>query len=204
MLRCYVRPDAVRRPQGLRQDYNGPPQPDAVKTAALPPLGEGGPARAQPLTERAKEPRGAIQHALWENYIAAGAEAYQQGRYAEAEKQLTAALKEAEALVPAAPRLVTTLHNLAEVYRTQGKYPEAEPLHKRALAIQHEALGPHHLDVAVSLNKLAFLYYTQGKYGAAEPLYLRMLPILERAVGPEHPRLAKTLNKIGTAAHRAG
>lgn len=35
---------------------------------------------------------------------------------------------------------------------------EAEPLYRRALAIQEKALGPEHADVAVSLNNLANVY----------------------------------------------
>jgi Tetratricopeptide repeat len=38
---------------------------------------------------------------------------------------------------------------------SQGRYPEAEPLHKRALAIYEKALGPDHPDAALYLNNLA-------------------------------------------------
>ena len=40
------------------------------------------------------------------------------------------------------------------MYRAQGKYGEAEALHKRALAIREKALGASHLDVAWTLNNL--------------------------------------------------
>ena len=80
----------------------------------------------------------------WETFVTAGAEAYQQGNYAEAEKSWLAALKEAQEFRPADPRLATSLDNLAALYNAQGKYAEAEPLHKRALAIFEKALGPEH------------------------------------------------------------
>ena len=67
--------------------------------------------------------------------------------YPEAEKQWSAALKEAEGFGPQDPRLATTLNNLGEVYRAQAKYAEGEPLYKRALAIREKALGPEHPDV---------------------------------------------------------
>ncbi len=51
-----------------------------------------------------------------------------------------------------------SLTNLAILYQTQGRYAEAEPLHRRALAIREKALGPDHPDVAASLNNLASLY----------------------------------------------
>ena len=44
------------------------------------------------------------------------------------------------------------------LYGEQGRYAEAEPLYKRALAISEKALGPEHPDVASSLNNLAMLY----------------------------------------------
>ncbi len=76
------------------------------------------------------------QGAKWESYITAAQQAYQQADYAEAEKQFEAALKQAEAFGPDDVRLATSLNNLGELYRVQGKYSEAEPLHKRALAIR--------------------------------------------------------------------
>ena len=46
------------------------------------------------------------------------------------------------ALGPEHPDLAVWLNNLALLYQTQGRYAEAEPLHKRSLAIQEKALGP--------------------------------------------------------------
>ena len=63
--------------------------------------------------------------ATWEAHSAAAQEAYQQGDYAEAEKQLRAALKKAEGFEPQDPRLAATLNNLAELYRAQARYAEA-------------------------------------------------------------------------------
>ena len=97
----------------------------------------------------------------WQSHMDAATTAYQQGNYPEAEKQLVAALKEAERFGPQDPRLARTLSSLAEFYEIQGKYAEAEPLHKRALAIFEKALGPEHRNVAQSLNNLAVQYCTQ-------------------------------------------
>jgi len=130
---------------------------------------------------------------LWEKDNVAGGQAYQQGRYAEAQKSLLAALEQAEKFGDDNFLLATSLNNLAELYRTQGKYAEAEPLHQRALAIWEKALGPGHPNVAMSLNNLANLYHRQGKYAEAEPLYQRALAIDEEALGPEHPNVATSL-----------
>ncbi len=65
------------------------------------------------------------------------AELYTQGRYQQALPFAEKALKLAEHEFGSDhPTTVTSLNNLAELHRAQGKYAEAEPLHKRALAIQ--------------------------------------------------------------------
>ncbi len=48
-------------------------------------------------------------------------------------------------------------NHLGELYRLQGRYAEAEPLYKRALAIKEKFLGPEHPEVATSLNNLGLL-----------------------------------------------
>ncbi len=144
------------------------------------------------------------QGAIWDTYTDAGVRAYKKGNYLEAERQLKAALKEAEGFGPQAPRLATSLNNLAELYRAQGKYAEAEPLHKRALAISEKALGPEHPHVATSLNNLAALYNAQGKYAEAEPLYKRSLAIFEKALGPEHPHVATALENYALLLRKTG
>ncbi|MBE3035878.1 MAG: tetratricopeptide repeat protein [Candidatus Atribacteria bacterium] len=45
---------------------------------------------------------------------------------------------------PDHPDVATSLNKLAELYRAQGRYSEAEPLYKRALAIAEKTLGAHH------------------------------------------------------------
>ena len=42
------------------------------------------------------------------------------------------------------PDTATSLNNLAGLYQSQGKYPEAEPLYERALAISEQILGSKH------------------------------------------------------------
>ncbi len=109
----------------------------------------------------------------WESYMAAGVKAYQQSNYPEAEKQWVAALKEAEGFGPQDPRLATSLNDLGEVYRLQGKYAEAEPLYKRSLAIYEKALGPEHPNVATSLENYAALLRKTGRSDEATEMEAR-------------------------------
>ncbi len=62
--------------------------------------------------------------------------------------------------------MATSLNNLALLYGSKGKYAEAEPLHKRALAIREKTLGPEHPDLGGSLNNLAELYRATGRYAS--------------------------------------
>jgi tetratricopeptide (TPR) repeat protein len=80
----------------------------------------------------------------------------------------------------------------------RAQYVEAEPLHKRALAIYEKALGAEHPHTATSLSNLAELYYSQGRYGKAEPLLKRSLAICEKALGADHPYTAASLNNLAT------
>ena len=122
----------------------------------------------------------------WEMHNTAGREAYQQGRYGEAEEYFSAALKEAENFGPEDPRLALSLSHLAIVYHSQGKSAEAEPLHKRALAIMEKAFAPEHPNVATSLNNLGEVYVEQDKYAEAEQLFKRSLAIREKALESRH------------------
>jgi len=88
------------------------------------------------------------------------------------------------------------LSNLANLYQSQGKYEQAEPLNIRALSIREKALGGDHCDTAASLNNLAELYKLQGKYEQAEPLFNRALEIFENRRGPDHPDTGSGLSNL--------
>ena len=109
----------------------------------------------------------AAQGTSWKEYMEAAGKAYQQADYARAEKLVKAALREAEKFGEQDPRFATSLNNLAELYRVQGKYVEAEPLYQRSLAIREKALGPEHPQVAT--GSLA-IYRNQGKYAGRNAL----------------------------------
>jgi tetratricopeptide (TPR) repeat protein len=107
------------------------------------------------------------------------------------------ALKVAEQTFgPDHPNVASSLNNLAEVYRAQESYADAEPLLKRALELREKALGPDHPAVAESLDNLVWLYIVQENYKKAEPLQKRALAILEKVKGPDHPAVAESLDNL--------
>lgn len=122
---------------------------------------------------------------------------YERARYAEAELLYQRVLHiEKQQLGPTHPDLITSLNNLANLYRAQEKYQQAEPLFQRALRISEQTRGPNHLDVAHLLDRLAILYLEQGKYEQAEPLFQQALHIREEALGSDHPDVARLLNHL--------
>ena len=66
--------------------------------------------------------------------------------------------------------VATGLNNLAELYRVQGNYAQAEPLYKRSLAIFEKALGSDHPNVATTLENYAELVRTMNRETEAEKM----------------------------------
>ncbi|MEN8259162.1 MAG: tetratricopeptide repeat protein [Pseudomonadota bacterium] len=94
------------------------------------------------------------------------------------------------------PLLGQSFNNLAQLYRLQGRYNEAENLYLRAKAIWETVLNTEHPDQGVILNNLAELYQAMGNYQKAESFYNRALKIREAALGPDHTDVAQTLKNM--------
>ncbi len=165
----------LKRALSIREKALGPAHPDVIQSLNnLAGLyhDQGRTAEAEPLLKRAQdlEERTAAQVALWQSYMALGTAAHQKGKYAEAEINFKAGLAIAEEFRPEGQHLASNLNNLATLYDDQGRYAEAQPLVKRALAIVEKALGPEHPHVAQSLNNLALLYQAGGAHTGPPPL----------------------------------
>jgi len=80
------------------------------------------------------------------------------------------------------------LSNLADHYRIQGKYAEAEPLYKRALTINEKALGPEHPEVAQSLENYSALLHKTGRSDEATTLEARAKAIRAKHAGKNPQR----------------
>ena len=80
------------------------------------------------------------------------------------------------------PNVATTLNSLAALLRAANRLDEAEPLLRRALAIDEASYAPDHPDVAMGLNNLAALLLDRNRLDEAEPLYRRALAIREKVL----------------------
>jgi tetratricopeptide (TPR) repeat protein len=130
------------------------------------------------LLQMAPEPEG---DAAWSAQDDAASQALQEGRLPEAARLFQAAIKEAEKFGSEDYRVAQSLTGLAETYRLQKKYTDAEPLHRRALAILERTFGPEDRNVAGSLINLGALLADESKYAEAEPLLKRALEIRWKA-----------------------
>ena len=88
------------------------------------------------------------------------------------------------------------MSGLGLVLKIKGAWQEAEPLMRRALAIDERSLGAENPTVAIRLNNLAQLLQDTNRLAEAEPLMRRALAIDEGAFGAEHPEVAIRLNNL--------
>lgn len=149
---------------------------------------------AQDSFEHGKAPAEAAGAQQWEERVRNLRSAFEEARYADAERECRAALQCAESFGYQDPRFISTLNDLGEIYRAQGRYSEAEPVLQQALALCRETpAGIHGVQV---MNNLAALYAVQGKLGEAEKYYLSALQTAERLLAPDDGALGASLNNL--------
>jgi len=90
------------------------------------------------------------------------------------------------------------MNDLGQLYDAKAQYDEAEPLMRRALAIDENSHGPVHPDVARDLNNLALLLQATNRPEQAEPLMRRAVDICSQTYGPDDPQLATSLDGLAT------
>jgi tetratricopeptide (TPR) repeat protein len=75
--------------------------------------------------------------------------------------------------------LAESLAELGRVYRSLGRFAEADTTFQRSLTMREQMLGPNHLEVAMSLIYLANSCREQGNFLPAKGLLKRALAIAE-------------------------
>lgn len=86
--------------------------------------------------------------------------------------------------------------NLGVLLKEKSLYSEAEPLMRRALAIDETAFGSDHPNTTTSLGNLAQLLHDMDRLDEAEPLIRRALAIDELTFGNDYPKVAIHLNVL--------
>jgi tetratricopeptide (TPR) repeat protein len=94
-------------------------------------------------------------------------------------------------------RVSNKMNDLALWLSNRAEHGEAEPLFRRALAIDEKSFDPEHPNVARDLNNLASLLSATNRLVEAEPLYRQVLRILaefSHRTGHEHSHFRTAIN----------
>lgn len=144
----------------------------------------------------AAQPAPVAAPASLESAIREGTTAYVRGEYRDAARILEQALgpKLVAGAADAAHEPVALSH-LANLYRLQGRYAEAETAARRAVARLEQALGADDPEVARELSRLGGVLRAQGRYREAEAVLLDVLDRL-RPYGVDHAYVATCLASL--------
>jgi tetratricopeptide (TPR) repeat protein len=102
------------------------------------------------------------------------------------------------------PKTLKTLSRLATTADAEGRFKEAESLHRQVLEMRRRLLGPEHPDTLNSMHGLAKAYYGQGKYADAEALDRQTLDSRRRVLGPHHPDTLASMNHLAAVYKQLG
>ncbi len=133
------------------------------------------------------------------------AEAYRElARYDEAERLHGDALALKRRLGASPSAVASSLNNLGLTLSERGRYADAEPLLREAIATWSEHDGPASEYVAVGLNNLASILRQQGRLGDAVPVLEQAIAIRRQRFGNGHPALAQALGHLGQVYNAQG
>ncbi len=112
------------------------------------------------------------------------------GRFPEAEALLE---RSRQLAAPGSSDRAAALHNLALVYKMTGRYAEAVPLLRQALAIWQDSPGQFQPQIIAAWNSLAELRVNQEHYREAETYFTRALDLAVQRFGDGHPDVGAIL-----------
>lgn len=120
--------------------------------------------------------------AEWEKFTQAGADAFRENRFGEAERQFQSSITEAKTFGENDLRMATSLTNLGVLYNSRGQFDKAEPLFERAVHIKQKTLGPFNVEVADSAARLCQFYLKRKKYEKADPICNKIIQFGEMQI----------------------
>jgi len=129
-----------------------------------------------------------------------------EGRYAEAERDLRDALARQRALYgDVHPDIARTLKDLARALADAGDLNQAIPIMESAVAMQRRLRGSEpHPDLAQAINDLALLLRRRGDFSDAAADYVEALALKRRLYGERHPEIASGLENLAGALQDSG
>ena len=127
-------------------------------------------------------------------YTDIGRDLSSRGRHEEAGVYLRRALVEAKAgFGDRDPHVAAARNNLAELYRLQKRWDEAEGLYADAAAALERHYGPGHPAAATATHNLAGCKLARGDHRGAYNTYAAAAKKKAESLGKQHPDYAATL-----------
>jgi serine/threonine protein kinase/tetratricopeptide (TPR) repeat protein len=126
------------------------------------------------------------------------------GDYRQAETLARSSLEEFQKLPTERFGVAESQANLGIILRTEGKYSEAEPALRDALALYRQLLGENHPIVAYAWVHFGHLHYLEGKYAEAEEEVRKSLQIYEKALPKGHGATSSPYTVLGLILNKTG
>jgi tetratricopeptide (TPR) repeat protein len=127
------------------------------------------------------------------------------GAYSSAENMLKHVCELRRTLLGAEhPDTLTSMNNLAETLRAQGKLEGARKIQEQVLGIRRRVLGVEHPDTLTSMNNLALTLQDQGELKGARKIQEQVLGIRRRVLGVEHPDTLGSMNNLAGTLRAQG
>ena len=143
--------------------------------------------------------------AQWRVYTDIARDLSSRGEHEEAGKYLRRALKEAqEGFGKDDPHVAAARNNLAELYRLQRRWDEAERLYEDAARALERHFGPSHPAAATAVHNLGGCKLARGDFRGAYAAYAAAAKKKADALGASHPDYAQTLFHMAEAKRAGG
>ena len=102
------------------------------------------------------------------------------------------------------PHVAAARNNLAELYRLQRRFDEAEKLYAVAAAALEKHYGPSHPAAGAAVHNLAGCKLSRGDFAGAYRAYAAAAAKKKKALGANHPDYAATLFHMAEAKRAGG
>ncbi|CAI7627788.1 unnamed protein product [Penicillium glandicola] len=93
---------------------------------------------------------------------------------------------------------------LAEAYRLEGSWKEAEQLEVQVMETRKTKLGVDHPDTLMSMSNLASTFWNQGRWEEAEQLEVQVIETRKTKLGVDHPSTLMSINNLASTFWNQG
>jgi CHAT domain-containing protein len=101
-------------------------------------------------------------------------------------------------------KTLTSLNNLASIYRELGDLQKALSLFEKGYHLSQEVLGDKHPDTLTALNNLAGIYFAVGNLKEALPLFEKGYHLRKEELGEKHPATLTSFNNLAIIHQELG